>query len=87
VRHGTQTGGDRAVEVRLELRARNADLGSAETEGDQALRPQVDGEPGGLLRGLEPCFAAERASSMAAMKAFSSMPRRVELNGVMVSSA
>jgi len=77
VRHRVQAGGDGPVEVRLELRPRYADLGPAEPEGDQALRaqPVVGGEPRGLLGGLQ------------AMKARSSMPRRVEENGVMVSSA
>ncbi|MGX1272664.1 hypothetical protein RKD18_005858 [Streptomyces phaeoluteigriseus] len=61
VRHGPQPGGDRPVEVRLELRARYADLGPAEPEGDQALgaQPVVGGESRRLLGGLQARLAGD----------------------------
>ena len=42
VRHAVQPGRARPLEVRLELRARHADLGSAEPEADQPLGAVVE---------------------------------------------
>ena len=43
VRHAVQPGGPRGGEVRRELRSWHADLGPAEAEADERLRPVVQG--------------------------------------------
>ena len=105
VRHGAQPGRYAPVEVRLELRPRHADLGTAQPEGDQSLgaQPVVTRQPRGLLGRREPGLAgdveapAQHGAEVGlgrlarvldrVHEGASSMPRRVEEYGVMVSSA
>ncbi len=106
VRHRVQAGGDRPVEVRLELRALGTPISGPpspnETSPSGRSRSSVarrtvssaDSSPAspGMSkhqRSTVPNSASAdlRASSIASMKARSSMPRRVEENGVTVSSA
>ena len=90
VRHGVQPRGLGPGKVRRELRARDTDLGTAEPEAHQSVRPAAQRDVEGHVGGLEPASpgmskhqrsvmscsrsTVRRASSIASQNASAAMP-------------